>query len=80
MNFWFLALMESRHFDAVCLQFFNLEKKLANDKLLVLKNDVLSNENIVNVKNLMKAELGFAEKYLNGLYNDFNEDPDYKIY
>lgn len=61
-------------------QFFALEKKVDKDKLNVLKNDVLSNSDIVNVRNLINAELIFAERYLDGLYNDFNQDPDYKNY
>jgi hypothetical protein len=61
-------------------QFFELEKKLDKNKLEVLKDDVLSNADIVNIKNLLQAELIFAEKYLDGLYNDLSQDPDYKNY
>jgi len=61
-------------------QFFSKEKSLAKDKLNVLKKDILSNKNIINVKKLMQAELVIAERYIDGLYSEFVDDPDFKYY
>lgn len=53
---------------------------LSESKFKVLKHDMLSDKSgyTGNTHDLLREEVLSAENYLNGLYNDFHSDPDYK--